>query len=1836
MTRQRIANLGGLIAALALGLAASEALAITEVYTNKARFLSLTGGKQISEPYPADLQNVPEFVSGPLTLSTPGSETLTFLPWTNAFPGADLAIAGSENLNVEVSFATSSIGFDFIGATSFSIRLLRDGETVYSGDVTTNASTRFVGLWSDTPFTQVEIRDTTSAQDEYWGAFYSGSFKNRDRDSNTGALVCQLPLLAAHNFALGASFTAPTPLDLGFGFGAYSANLALKFCPAWAIAPPDIITHADNPNHPDPNSDAACFKTYKQERIHSQFTNVLGVPVDYDYDWGDLGTPSVVHQNSDVEVYQLIGRIPPRVDDLSLAALLGDEFATDGIYSDCDDIKEVSNDGYTCPYAKDRELKFRVGRGGLTYRFDTNMGLLDFVYIAVPKFPHGTKNKATKDFALDLLTEVAQIVWDVALGGWRFGNFVDRQQAVVVYDLHAPTINKATGDFNDDGVTNQADQLFIDNVEIEADEIGGVSASRFQGFLRSMFETDDACGRAVTFFADYPSDELRVFWPVCTNCNDGNPSNDDSFELTWIARDRGPNLDGLPNETTRTQTIKIVDTRPPVMQPPMDIVEVTSQTAVTLDLGQPLVFDLVDLNPTITNDAVFPLSPGLHTITWTATDASGNSESVTQSVNIKNSNIEPEADALAGNDRQNAVSFEPTELRLTGFDADNDPLNFFIEDFPENGFFVAPLYPFFIEDYRLEATIDDDNVQAEICDGRPSGSDFVHMPVIRNPFYFSVLDDGTTYVMDNGYVWCRESTGQQPSFSERIAVFDATGAFVTGLDVNGIPDDLYIDTRTNQLYLTQGTLSNGRVSVLDADLNTIQGYNLFSMRDANNVSHNIPFATSAVLDGRGVMYVLTERGDVHAVRAEIDPGNTNLRPEYLGIVLQTGNQGTNFDMAIDTVDNLYVSMGNRVYKIGPATAENGDIELGSLTGWLGKCEADLAPGDQAVCDVTNQRSLGYSCTDEYCPGNKRGDQPGQFDDSRGIAIDKNNNLYVTDYQNFRVQRFTPEGFFAGQAESACEGNCFVLGDFGRPRDIAVNSTHFFILDPDTDLLHISKTSPFIDVGDDYATLLYSSNNDFACVDSADCIDTFTFSVSDGVRDSDTMQMKRSAPALVQIEVERNFRPPFATPGITVTTPEELPAIITLDGSDPDPLDALSFTITRQPEFGSLNVIGDQATYVSALNYVGNDSFAFTVSDGNETSAPEDISIEVTDVNDPAMVIFEDSPIVVARGFEVQLEGTIDDPDPVDQHALVVNWNDGTPPEPEGEITMMGEVTGPLLLQNANGNGTIRANHIFNATGSIDVEFCLTDRIDDSSGNKLPTAQSLVFCSPLTVDIQDLVDVSLENSGPEFLVRGQSSNYVITVTNQQPDAGVGLTATGLELEAVIDSELITAAPAGCTLGNNVVTCALSDLAPGASVDVTIPIIVPADADLVAVRSEIDLAMDQIDVKEANKLLITTPIVFDADFIIAGVADGELEDEAHGSPGNGSCESINGVCTLRSAVMEANALAGPQTIALGNKVYAFTQDAAVSPDSGYGDLDVEEDLTIIGNGPDRTFINASNISRHFDIFNSATLTLEGLTLSGGLTNDDDGETDGGSIQVNNGRLILRNVRITGNTATGNGGAIHDRSFDAEAMLIENTEITANSAEHGAGIASQGGGLLRNVTLSANRASGDGGAINMLAGSLTLTHVTMAGNSADRGGGLVTNGGNATFGNTLIAKNIANTGPNCATFSGTINSSNGNVIETLSGCAFNTQSRDRTGVAAGLTELLDNGGSTRTYALSAGSPAIDNAINGNCPDQDQRGQPRPLDGVGNGQAQCDTGAFEAAARPRQELMFSDGFEG
>ncbi|MCX6020459.1 MAG: CSLREA domain-containing protein, partial [Chloroflexi bacterium] len=377
------------------------------------------------------------------------------------------------------------------------------------------------------------------------------------------------------------------------------------------------------------------------------------------------------------------------------------------------------------------------------------------------------------------------------------------------------------------------------------------------------------------------------------------------------------------------------------------------------------------------------------------------------------------------------------------------------------------------------------------------------------------------------------------------------------------------------------------------------------------------------------------------------------------------------------------------------------------------------------------------------------------------------------------------------------------------------------------------------------------------------------------------------------------------------------------------------------------------------------------------------------------------------------------------------------------------------------------------------------------------------------------------------------------------------------------------------------------------------------------------------------------------------------------------SADNVCTLREAVIAANtnAVSGagvgecaagsatdPDTIVLTGTTYTLTI-AGDDNTAAAGDLDITQSVNIVGVGAETTIIQACPTNqktatctagqgvadRVFHLLGGTT-AISSVTIRNGYTT-----TDGGGIYNSGATLNLSNcvvsdnrnagggvgdfsggglynwdgtVTITGSTFSGNvsvrAGGIGNRGGP---MTITNSAITGNSGSDTGGLRNFLAVLtVSNSTISGNTALTFGGIRNATTGTVSLTNTTVAGNSASDVGGIAQDASATAFTlkNTLVANN---TGPvtDCA---GALTSQGFNLIRNVTGCTgvVNGVSNDITGQDPLLDVLANNGGTTQTQALRAGSPALNAGTNTGCPAADQRGLARTQG------ASCDIGAFEA----------------
>jgi CSLREA domain-containing protein len=327
-------------------------------------------------------------------------------------------------------------------------------------------------------------------------------------------------------------------------------------------------------------------------------------------------------------------------------------------------------------------------------------------------------------------------------------------------------------------------------------------------------------------------------------------------------------------------------------------------------------------------------------------------------------------------------------------------------------------------------------------------------------------------------------------------------------------------------------------------------------------------------------------------------------------------------------------------------------------------------------------------------------------------------------------------------------------------------------------------------------------------------------------------------------------------------------------------------------------------------------------------------------------------------------------------------------------------------------------------------------------------------------------------------------------------------------------------------------------------------------------------------------------------------------------DGTCD---GDCSLREAIVAANASAGPHVILLKDEVYTLSRAGAGEDFADRGDLDVREDVTILGVAADRTVIDGADLDRVLDVLAGAHLEIQDLTIRNGSV-----AGAGGGVRSDS-ELDIRRVTIAGNitTAAGDGGGISSTGL----LDLQATTISGNlSAGNGGGVAAAERASFTNTTVAGNTAAGLGGGI-FLAGDTEapILHSTIATNQAgQRGGGIFAislpfqASHHAELRNTIVAKNSAPQDRDCAE---AVTSGGHNLIGDGTNCIdFSAAKSDLEGNGVApldplLASLGDQGGTTATLALLAGSPAR-NAGDA-CAATDQRGQPRD--------AVCDLGAFE-----------------
>jgi len=184
--------------------------------------------------------------------------------------------------------------------------------------------------------------------------------------------------------------------------------------------------------------------------------------------------------------------------------------------------------------------------------------------------------------------------------------------------------------------------------------------------------------------------------------------------------------------------------------------------------------------------------------------------------------------------------------------------------------------------------------------------------------------------------------------------------------------------------------------------------------------------------------------------------------------------------------------------------------------------------------------------------------------------------------------------------------------------------------------------------------------------------------------------------------------------------------------------------------------------------------------------------------------------------------------------------------------------------------------------------------------------------------------------------------------------------------------------------------------------------------------------------------------------------------------------------------------------------FDSSAAGTITLTTGQLDIFDDVTITGLGAADSIISGYNNSRIFYIYNyaaSLTVSISGLTMTDGYVGNNG---EGGAIANWGNDLTLSSVVLTGNSASGDGGAIWSQS-SASPNTDRYAPLTISDSE-----------------ISENTASGYGGLGLNQVGDVTITNTVVSGNTANasKGGGASFYGvGNVSIVNSVFQYNTSN---------------------------------------------------------------------------------------------------------------------
>ncbi len=276
-------------------------------------------------------------------------------------------------------------------------------------------------------------------------------------------------------------------------------------------------------------------------------------------------------------------------------------------------------------------------------------------------------------------------------------------------------------------------------------------------------------------------------------------------------------------------------------------------------------------------------------------------------------------------------------------------------------------------------------------------------------------------------------------------------------------------------------------------------------------------------------------------------------------------------------------------------------------------------------------------------------------------------------------------------------------------------------DPDGDTLSVlsftQPTNGSVTQGNN-GTLVYTSNGNVC-----DVQDTFTYTVTDGNGASNT------AVVTVDVEPKPNTKPIAVDDAVTTPQDQAVTLPTLANDSDPDG-DNLTITNVASPSNGTATVVNGSIVYTPNSGYVGTDSFAYTISDGNGGTATATETVTITAAPNKAPEAVDDST-TTEQGQPVTLNTLSNDSDPDGDNLTITNVV-----QPQNGSA---QISGGTIIYTPNPNFVGTETFDYTISDGNGGTATATETVIITAINKAPIANTdtaATGCTAITINLLD--------------------------------------------------------------------------------------------------------------------------------------------------------------------------------------------------------------------------------------------------------------------------------------------------------------------------------------------------------------------------------------------------------------------------------------------------------------------------------------------------------------------